>query len=57
MKGIINFFKNVLYISLLNFFFLFLPLVIPSLNSDMIKSYQIWFNILFLLYITLPKTT
>lgn len=47
--------RNITYIIIFNLFFLILPFIIKSATPDITKPYQIWFNILFILFISLPR--
>jgi hypothetical protein len=55
MNGALIIIRNILYIILFNLFFLILPFIIKPATPDVTKPYQIWFNILFLLFISLPR--
>lgn len=55
MNGALLIIRNILYIILFNLFFLILPFIIKPATPDVTKPYQIWFNILFLLFISLPR--
>lgn len=55
MNGALIILRNIAYIIIFNLFFLVLPFIIKPATPDITKPYQIWFNILFILFISLPR--
>ena len=55
MNGALILLRNISYIIIFNLFFLILPFIIKPATPDITKPYQIWFNILFILFISLPR--
>ena len=55
MNGALILLRNISYIIIFNLFFLILPFIIKPATPYVTKPYQIWFNILFLLFISLPR--
>lgn len=54
MNGALIILRNISYIIIFNLFFLILPFIIKPATPDITKPYQIWFNILFILFVSLP---